>query len=73
VLSVIYYRRPNRQILRVRVLILDLENGFFHVSVAEDSRKYTAFIMPNAHYEFLRMAFGLSTSLAYFQRYIKER
>nr|XP_012232177.1 PREDICTED: uncharacterized protein K02A2.6-like [Linepithema humile] len=49
---------------------LDLENGFFHVAVEEDSRKYTAFIVPNGHYELLRMPFGLSTSPAYFQRYI---
>jgi len=48
-----------------------MENEFFHVSVTKDSRKYTTFIVPNAHYEFLRIAFGLSTSLAYFQR--KER
>lgn len=49
---------------------LDLANGFFHVAVAKDSRKYTAFIVPNEHYEFLRMPFGLSISPAYFQRYI---
>lgn len=49
---------------------LDLKNGFFHVSVEETSRKYTAFIVPNGHYEFLKMPFGLSTSPAYFQKYI---
>lgn len=49
---------------------LDLENGFFHVAIEEESSKYTAFIVPNGHYEFLRMPFGLSISLAYFQRYI---
>ncbi|XP_029178535.1 uncharacterized protein K02A2.6-like [Nylanderia fulva] len=49
---------------------IDLENGFFHVRVADDSRKYTAFIVPNGHYEFLRMPFGLSTSPAYFQKYV---
>lgn len=38
--------------------------------MAKDSRKYTAFIVPNGHYEFLRMLFGLSTSPAYFQKYI---
>lgn len=49
---------------------IDLENGYFHVSVAPDSRKYTEFIVPNGHYEFLRMPFGLSTSPSYFQKYI---
>jgi len=33
---------------------VDLANGFFHIVVAEDNRKYTAFIVPNGHYEFLR-------------------
>jgi len=32
---------------------IDLQNGFFHVPVAKESRKYTAFIIPNGHYEFL--------------------
>lgn len=49
---------------------LDLKNGFFHVAVEESSRKYTAFVVPNGHYEFLRMPFGLSTSPAYFQKYV---
>lgn len=34
---------------------LDFENGFFHVEVDEDSRKYTAFITPDGQYEFLKM------------------
>lgn len=49
---------------------IDIKNGFFHVRVADDSRKYTAFIVPNGHYEFLRMPFRLSTSPAYFQKYV---
>jgi ribonuclease HI len=49
---------------------LDLKNGFFHVPIEEASCKYTAFIVPNGHYEFLRMPFGLSTSPAYFQKYV---
>jgi len=49
---------------------LDLKNGFFHVSVEETSRKYTVFVVPNGHYEFLKMPFGLCTSPAYFQKYI---
>lgn len=49
---------------------IDLKNGFFYVRVANDSRKYTAFIVPNGHYEFLRMPFGLSMLPAYFQKYV---
>lgn len=49
---------------------LDLKNGFFHVSIDEASRKYTAFVVPSGHYEFLKMPFGLCTSPAYFQKYI---
>lgn len=49
---------------------LDLTNGGFHVSVAEESCKYTAFLVPNGQYEFLRMPFGLCTSPAYSHKYI---
>ena len=28
---------------------LDLQNGFFHVSIEESSRKYTAFVVPDGH------------------------
>jgi len=49
---------------------IDLQNGFFHVPMAEESRKYTAFIIPNGHYEFLRMPFGLCLASAYFQKYV---
>jgi len=49
---------------------IDLKNGFFQVSVAKDSRKYTSFVVPNGQYEFLRMHFGLCVAPAYCQRYI---
>lgn len=49
---------------------LDLRNGFFHVPVAENSRKYTAFVTPLGHFEFLRVPFGLCDSPSVFQRFI---
>ncbi|GFX45285.1 retrovirus-related Pol polyprotein from transposon 17.6 [Trichonephila clavipes] len=42
---------------------LDLRNGFFHVDVDEDCRKYTSFIVPDGQFEFNKVPFGLSTSV----------
>ena len=47
---------------------LDLKNGFFHVPVEKESRKYTAFIVPDGHYEFRKVPFGLCNSPSIFQR-----
>lgn len=49
---------------------LDLANGFFHVPVAKESRKYTSFITLNGQYEFLRAPFGLCLCPSVFQRFI---
>lgn len=38
--------------------------------VDENSRKYIAFIIPDGHYEFLKVSFGLCNSLLIFQRFI---
>ena len=46
--------------------ILDLKHGFFHVPLHENSRKYTAFVVPDGHYEFLKTP-GLCNSPALFQ------
>ena len=51
---------------------LDLKNGFFHVSVEEKSRKYTAFVTHRGHYQFLKVPFGLCNSPAVFQRFINR-
>lgn len=49
---------------------LDLTNGFFHVFVKENSRKYTSFVTQSGQYEFLRVPFGLCVSPPVFQRFI---
>ncbi|GFX25296.1 retrovirus-related Pol polyprotein from transposon 17.6 [Trichonephila clavipes] len=51
---------------------LDLLNGFFHVDVDEDCRKYTSFIVPDGQFEFNKVPFGLSTSPGVFQRYVSS-
>lgn len=49
------------QLSNARVFtVLDLKNGFFHVPVAEESVKYTAFVTYDGQYEFLKTLFGLS-------------
>ncbi|GFX01598.1 retrovirus-related Pol polyprotein from transposon 17.6 [Trichonephila clavipes] len=51
---------------------LDLRNGFFHVDVDEDCRKYTSFIVPDGQFEFNKVHFGLSTSPGVFQCYVSS-
>ncbi|GFW51387.1 retrovirus-related Pol polyprotein from transposon 412 [Trichonephila clavipes] len=36
---------------------LDLRNGFFHVDVDEDCKKYTSFIVPDGQFEFNKVPF----------------
>lgn len=51
---------------------LDLRNGFYHVPVSEESKKYTAFVTHNGLYEFNFTPFGLTNSPATFQRYVNK-
>lgn len=49
---------------------LDLENGFFHVPVEQNSRKFTAFCCHQGIFEFKKAPFGLCNSPSAFQRFI---
>lgn len=49
---------------------LDLKNGFFHVDIHEDSRRYTSFVTPDGQYQFLKAPFGLCNSPSVFMRFI---
>lgn len=50
---------------------LDLKNGYFHVPVAETSKKYTAFVTDDGLFEFNFTPFGLKNAGAVFVRYIQ--
>ncbi|XP_076280086.1 uncharacterized protein LOC143208958 [Lasioglossum baleicum] len=50
--------------------VIDLKNSYLHVPIAKESVKYTAFVTPDAQYEFLKTPFGLSVSATSFLRCI---
>jgi hypothetical protein len=49
-----------------------LRNGFYHIDLAEDSKKYTSFVTEDGQYEFNKLPFGYSNSPFIFIRYIKK-
>lgn len=50
--------------------VIDLKNGFFHVAVAPNSRKYTAFVTSDGQFWFLKTPMGLNIAPPIFQKYI---
>ncbi|GBL87483.1 Transposon Ty3-G Gag-Pol polyprotein [Araneus ventricosus] len=49
---------------------LYLKNGFFHQPIDPERTKYTAFVVPNAQYEFLKAPFGLFVPPNFFKIFI---
>lgn len=47
---------------------MDLVRGYYHLPLEEDSREYTAFSTPRAHWQFKRLSFGLKNAPSAFQR-----
>ena len=47
---------------------LDMQSGFWQVSVHPDDQHKTAFVTRNAKYEFRRMSFGLRNAPSTFQQ-----
>ena len=46
---------------------IDLRSGYYHISLTEESRPKSAFVVPMGKYKFKRTPFGLSQAPAYFQ------
>lgn len=51
---------------------LDLASGYYQVPLSEASKRYTAFITPDGHFEFTRMPFGLVNAPSVFQKTINN-
>jgi len=48
--------------------VVDLYSGFWQIKLAEEDKLKTAFTVPSGSYNFLRLPYGMSNSLASFQR-----
>jgi len=51
---------------------IDLKDGFHHIEVEENSRKFTSFTTPLGQYEYCKMPFGLCNGPSKFQRYVNN-
>lgn len=49
---------------------IDLKYVLHHVTLSEDSVKFTSFVTPMGQYEYLKLPFGLKNSPAQFMRFV---
>ena len=50
----------------------DVISGYYNITIAEESRQYTAFTTAYGKYEFLRVSFGIHVAPSYFTLMINE-
>ena len=53
-------------------LVLDLEAGYWHVKLDEESSYLTAFTTPFGRYRWLRMPFGINPAAEIFKRRLHQ-
>ena len=51
-------------------MALDLQSGYYHITLAPEARAKTAFMTPFGKYEINKVLFGLAQALAYFHELI---
>ncbi|GFT71756.1 retrovirus-related Pol polyprotein from transposon 17.6 [Trichonephila clavipes] len=51
---------------------INSKNGFLHVEIEENSKKFTSFVTHNGQYEFNKVPLGLCNSPSVFQRFINH-
>ncbi|XP_062558085.1 uncharacterized protein LOC134222960 [Armigeres subalbatus] len=51
---------------------LDMKNGFYHVDIAENSKKYLSFVTEEGQFEFNKLPFGYTNSPSIFARYVMK-
>ncbi|CAK1549316.1 unnamed protein product [Leptosia nina] len=49
-----------------------MKNGFHQIPIKDECIKYTAFVTPDGHFEFLKMPFGICNGPSVFQRAINK-
>lgn len=53
-------------------IAIDMNNGFYQIAIEPESTKYTAFVTPDGHFEFLKMPFGICNGPSVFQKAITK-
>ena len=51
---------------------IDLKDAYFHIPVANRSRRYLRFVVNGTAYQFKALSFGLSTAPLFFTRVMNE-